>query len=100
MSSVEFIYNGKKTEIQCNEDEKLEEIIKRFCLKLDLNINEMYYLYKGNNIDINSTFINSANPGDKNRKKMSILVHDKNSPKNEKCLQKSKYIICPNVVKI
>ena len=87
MSSVEFIYNGKKIEIQCNEDEKIEEIIKRFCIKLELNIEDMNYLYEGKNMDMNSTFINSANSEDKSRKKITILVHDKDSLKNEQCLQ-------------
>ena len=95
MYSVEFIYNEKKTEILCNEDEKLEEIIKRFCLKLELNIGNMNFFYEGKNVDMNSTFINISNSQDKNRKKISIIVYDKDSIKDEQCFQKSKYIICP-----
>ena len=95
MSLVEFIYNKKKTEILCNGNEKLEEIIKRFCLKLELNIENMNFLYEGKNVDMNSTFINTANSEDKNKKKISIIVYDKASIKVEQYLQKSKYIICP-----
>ena len=95
MSTAELIYKGEKTDIQCNENEKLEEIIKRFCLKLELNIENMYYLYAGNIADMNSTFVNLANSEDKKRNKISILVHDKEIPIDERYLQKSKYIICP-----
>ena len=44
---------------------------------------------------MNQIFINLGNPEDKCRKKTSILVEDKESHKDEQCLQKSKYIICP-----
>ena len=32
MAKVEFLFDGTKTIIQCNENDKLEETIKKFCL--------------------------------------------------------------------
>ena len=51
MASVEFIDNGNKTTIQCNENDKLEDIIQRYCLKTKKDIEKMIFLYSGNIIN-------------------------------------------------
>ena len=47
MSTAEFIYKGGKTDIQCQEEDKIEDIIQKFCTKIGKRIEEMYYLYGG-----------------------------------------------------
>ena len=94
MAKAEFIGNGTITIIQCNENDTLEEIIKRFCLKTEKNKEEMTFLYGGHIIDNQKTFTEIASLEDKQRKKISILINDNKTYKKAE-LKKSKYIICP-----
>ena len=94
MAKAEFI--GKETTIiiQCNENDKLEEIIEKYCLKIKKDKEEMTFLYGGHIIDEQKTFNEIANLEDKQRKQISILIND-NKTYKKKELKKSKYIICP-----
>ena len=96
MALAEIIFNGLATNIQCNENEKIEEILKRFCLKVNKNKEGMFFLYGGNIIDESKKFDEIANTEDKKRKKISILVTENRSTISQNCnLKKSKYILCP-----
>ena len=95
MAQVEFIYNEEKTIIQCNFDEKMENIIQRFAVKTQIQLSNVYLLYNGKVLIENSSFDKTANEVDKTRKLMSIIVNDKQGEKVESALKMSKYIICP-----
>jgi len=69
MALAEIIFNGLATNIQCNENEKIEEILKRFCLKVNKNKEGMFFLYGGNIIDESKKFDEIANTEDKKEKK-------------------------------
>ena len=56
MSTVEFNYNGSKTNIQCSEDEIMEKICKRFGTKSETNIKDLYFLYSGNKINLQNKY--------------------------------------------
>ena len=77
MTQVEFVYNGGITLIQCNMNEKMKEILKKFKEKANINNNNIFYTYDGK-IGINEElkFEEIANNEDKKRKKMNILVYD------------------------
>ena len=102
MASVDFIYNGiTTTSIQCNENDKIDEILNKFCIKVEQNPDDLLFLYGGDILKVNKTnktFNEIANKEDKNRKKISILVTDdkiiinENKDSNSK---KSEFIICP-----
>ena len=47
MAQVEFQYNGISTIIQCEENQKLNEICNTFINKSNINENEIYYSYNG-----------------------------------------------------
>ena len=95
MASVDIIFNGITTTIQCKENEYIEEILKRFCLKVDQNKEEISFIYGGDIIKENKTFNEVANSEDKQRKKMSILVtSNKTTIYKKSNLKKSKYILC------
>ena len=97
MVEVEFIFNGIKTLIKCNEDDKMNDIFNKYIIKINKNINDIYFVYDGKNINENSkdlTFNQFTNKIDKERKKMNILVYDKNVNKEKKSIIKSKEIIC------
>ena len=79
MASVEFIDNGNKTTIQCNENDKLEDIIQRYCLKAKKDIEKMIFLYSGNIINKKKTFKELANSDDKQRKIITIVIDNKST---------------------
>ena len=47
MAEVKISYNGCKTTIQCQLNEKLKEIFKRFKFKINAENKELIYLYNG-----------------------------------------------------
>ena len=74
MATVDFFYNGSILTLQCKENEKLQEILKRFRLKIGSKRINLYCLYNGCLIDENKTFMEIANSDDKQRKKIKILI--------------------------
>ena len=89
MAKVEFNYKGKTIIIQCQEEEKMEEIFNKFVSKIELDINNIYFLYSGNKINSQLTFSEIINDIDKDRKIISIIVNDLNSD-----IIKSMFPIC------
>ena len=75
MAEVIFNYEGINTKIQCDENEKIEEIIKKILIKINNSQNNnLVYLYNGQKINNELTLKEQANELDKNRKKMYILA--------------------------
>ena len=79
MTKVEFNYKGSITIILCQEDEQMEEICKRYANKTLLDLNNKYFLYNGNSINLQLTYSQIINNIDRERKIMSILVYDLNT---------------------
>ena len=98
MAEVQFIYNVVNTTIQCQLNEKMKDICRKFKDKENLNNLNLHYSYSGN-LGINGelNFEEIANREDKLRKKMSIIVFDNliDIKEQETDIIKSKYIICP-----
>ena len=96
MASVELLFNGATTTIQCKENDSIKEILDKFCVKIGQNVKDLCFLYGGKIIELNKTFYEVASAEDKKRKKLSIIVTDNETAKNENSnLEKSKYITCP-----
>ena len=93
MAEIIFIYGGKETIIQCNINDKMKEIIKKYISKIDKN--NLLFLYNGQRINEELEFIEQANELDKKRNKMNILVIEENKDiiKENKII--SKEFICP-----
>ena len=73
MSEVIFIYNGINTIIQCNLNEKIKDISKRFKDKANLNNKNINYTYNGKLVlNEELTFEELANTEDKIRKKNEL----------------------------
>ena len=98
MVEIEFIYNDKKTSIQCQENEILKDIIKRYSTKIMKDVDKLFFLYNGFKINEDYSFKELANNLDKENKKMIILVNDieSESIENNDNIKKSKEVICPN----
>lgn len=96
MSKVIFNYKGEKTIIQCQKEEKLQEICQKFANKIQIDLNEFFFLYNGSQIDKELTFINLINEEDKQRDEMNILAFEANDANRDENIHKIKEIICPN----
>ena len=97
MTEATFIYEGIPNKIQCNNNDKMKDIINKFLIKNGRNENDknLLYIYGANIINYELTFVQQANELDRNRKKMNILV--KSNDDNDKEIKEmiSKNIICP-----
>ena len=78
MNEAEFIYKGNPTIIQCSLEDKMKNICQKFTTKTQLNINNLYFLYNGNIINLESQF-NQINQG---KNKIKILVNEINETQN------------------
>ena len=95
MAEVVFNYNGKKTIIQCNKNEKMENICQRFASKVNESIDTVYFLYGGQSINSTLNFEQHAQNEDKIRNKMDIIVTTSTDEENTEVFHDSKDIICP-----
>ena len=98
MSEVEFTYDGTNITILCQENEKMEEICKRYSIKRSIDINKLCFLYSGTQMNLQLTYNQIINSADKQRNKMSILVYDidytNDTTVEDKKLIKSDFPIC------
>ena len=95
MANVYFLYNGSEYNIQCKEEDKMEDIINKFLNKCNQKKDSVYFLYSGKQLDDDLIFIEAANNLDKISKVMKIQAFDTLIEKESSSLKKSKNIICP-----
>ena len=77
---INFIYNNKKTPIECKKKGEIIQIIKTFCNKYNLEISDYNFFNKDNPIDLNEQI-----------KEMDIIVLKKDEIKYEKMNNKYEY---------
>ena len=65
MASIRFSFNGLQSIIQCRKDEIMKDICNKYSSKIGKNINELKFLYWGNQIQFELTFNEQANWIDK-----------------------------------
>ena len=51
MAKVEFMYEGQKIDVYCNEKDKFSKVIQKFCSKAQKNVNDLCFLYNGKIVD-------------------------------------------------
>ena len=95
MSKIIFNYEGVYTTVLCEENEKMKEICKRYGNKILIDINNLYFLYNGNKINIELKLNEIINNYDKERKEVSILVINKNNTVVLNKEKKLEFPICP-----
>ena len=74
MSKVTFIFDGTETIIQCQKDEKMKDICQRYVNKIEKNLNSLIFLYGGEQLNPDLSFIDQSNRIDKERNMMKVLV--------------------------
>ena len=96
MTEIGFNYNGKKTIIQCQKDDKMKDIYKKFATKTGTDLNSLYFIYGGDtNLNEELTVNQIASEEDKGRNTMTILVNQSEVEDSDNSIVKSKEIICP-----
>ena len=95
MEKVIFIYKGIETIIQCNINDKIKDIYKRYETKIGIDISKLYFIYNGNQINNNLALNEIINEEDKRRNIINILVNENNETIKKDNIIKSKEIICP-----
>ena len=48
---LNFIFNGEEIKIQCKKGEYMKEIFKKYVIKINKDIKELYFLFKGGKIN-------------------------------------------------
>ena len=95
MNKVDFTYNDDKYFVQCNNDDKMKDIIDKFLNKAGKNRRNIVFLYNGLILNEELIFSKCANSLDRSRNCMNVLVLEGQGANDEINLIKSKYIICP-----
>ena len=98
---VIFVLDGISLIIQGISRDKMKDICQRYVTKINKNINELMFLYGGNQINFELNFDEQANFIDKNNKEMKILVYKNElNGENEKQLNEIKKTIINDDLKI
>ena len=77
MAEVLINYEGQSIKIQCNKNQKMEDICNKLCNKINMNINSLLFLYGGNQLNLNKLYYEISK-----QNKIIILVYEN---KNEIC---------------
>ena len=91
---LNFIYNNHELKIPAKRNEFMKDIFKRYIIKIEKNINDIYFLYNGNKIN-DEIKLEEINNLDNN---INILVYeymDIDENENKYTIKHSKDIICP-----
>ena len=88
-----FIYNGSNETIECKREEYMLDIYKRYAMKIQVDLEKLYFLCNGSMINPEIK-LNNIIKKDENIINMIVneLINDED---NEINLKKSKDIICP-----
>ena len=96
MSKIQFYFNCSVTTIQCNKNDLMEDICKKFSIKVSVDMNSIYFIYNGNIVNLKLKYSDIINQYDKERNAMSIMVietNENNINENGKII-KANYPIC------
>jgi len=95
MSKVIFNYKGNEIIIQCNINDKIKDIYKKYEKKIGKDISKLYFIYNGNKINDNLNLNEILNEEDKESNIINILVNDTNKINIKENKIKLNEIICP-----
>ena len=101
MSQVIFNYKSSSTTIQCNGQDIMKDIYKKFESKInidkEIDLSKLIFMYNGSIINENSIYDEIINEEDRQSKETIILVDDLNNNGDTptEIIIKSNEIICP-----
>ena len=96
MASIKFLYEGRDGSIQCQMEDKIDDIFQKFLSKINMHddINSVFFLYNGEIIEKKDSTIEEITK-DKNVKEIAVKVCINKEEEQNISLIKSKEIICP-----
>ena len=108
MSNIIFVFNEKETKIECDSQELLKEICKRFTSKEGLDINNLSFFYNKKKLNEELNFGQLVNNNKKQNNSVIIIVKEINEitnniiidKNNENNLSKNEIISCSYKSKI
>ena len=92
MAKVIFLFKGQETTILCNLEDKMKEICQHYANKIQIDINNIYFLINGNKIDEELKYKDYTN---EENKSIKILVNEINNDTINDNIIKSNEMICP-----
>jgi len=97
MVEIEFYFRGSITSIQSNFNDSMKKICMNFAQKVSIDLNNIFFCYNGNKINMNLKCSDVIKNLDKERKKMSIVVNEINDTiiNTKNMMIKANYPICP-----
>ena len=81
-ANVLFTLDGVNLTIQCKTEDKMKDICKSYSTKINKNMNSLIFLYEGNKVNFDLSFIEQANFIDRNNYQMKILVYESDKKNN------------------
>ena len=73
----------------------MKDICNKFTSKIGIDFNSLYFLYWGDQINEDLTYVKQKEKIDKEKNTMNLLVHEKGSTYINKKIVQSKEVICP-----
>ena len=91
--TIKFKFAGREITIQSHRDDKLQYIFGNFSTKLEIPVNQLYFLYDGKKIEDEEKKLSDIISNDTN---IIIMAYTKdNNISNSEIPKVSKYLICP-----
>ena len=94
MLKINFDYKTNKLLVQCNPNEQMEDVFKRFKNKAQTTEN-LIYLFGGNNINGSTSVSQFIGANYDPNNPPLVVAQSIDDPNKKDSLFKSKYIICP-----
>ena len=90
---ITFTYNGQNKIIECNRDEYMLDIYKRYALEIQVDLKKLFFLYNGSMI---TQEVKLENIIKNNENNINMIVNELDYEEDkEVSLKQSKDIICP-----
>ena len=96
---INFQYNCNKISIQCKNEDRMNDVIEKLKMKIDIEIDKIYLLYNGQKINVEMIIEDIINNADKNKNEMNIIVYDIDNTIINENIKQSEDIICPECKK-
>ena len=76
-TKVIFTFDDINLTIQCRKEDKMRNICEKFAKEKKRYINSLLFLYEGNQVNFDLSFLDQAISLDRNNNEMNILVYEK-----------------------
>jgi hypothetical protein len=68
MAEIIFIFKDNQTSIECDINDKIDDICHKYAKNIERDLGEIYFTYNGEKINGDLTFIQHANTKDQKKR--------------------------------